>query len=340
VFNATDLAGNWNATDPIEVAVIDNDKPVVNIDMTTPRLHKGELAEIRAIINDNIGIETAFINVRYPPDTSYEATALTFDGTEWVGQITIKSIGVRIHYHFTITDTSGNVLITEDTERLMLSQRPSIITDPPTEAWEGQEYSVDFQAEDPDNEEYEHQWKMTSNATWLVIDAVDGIVSGTPGEVHVGWFWVNVTVLDPDGVDDWLYYTVVVHDVNAAPAVTIVSPPDEQKVGTILRVTGRATDDLDEIVWVQVRIDEGEWVEVAGTKTWSYEVSVKDLEPGMHFFYAKSYDGREPRLRHGPVGHRPDIRPGRRFCPPRQAPVRSHRPPQIKGSSYGPLPRH
>jgi hypothetical protein len=107
----------------------------------------------------------------------------------------------------------------------------------------------------------------------------------------VGWYWVNITVLDPDGVDDWLYYTFVVNDVNAPPGVSIVSPPDEQKVGTILRVSGRATDDLDEIVWVQVRIDDGEWVEATGTKTWTYEVSVKDLDPGMHFFYAKSYDG-------------------------------------------------
>jgi hypothetical protein len=291
VFNSTDLADNYNLTDPIEITVLDNDPPVVNIDMTTNRLHKGEDAEVRAIINDNIAIESAYVEVRYPPDTNYEATLLTFDGIEWVGIVTIKSTGVRVHYHFRITDTSGNELVTEDTERLMLSQRPSIITIPETEAWEGQEYSEDFQAEDPDNEDYEHQWKMTTNASWLQINPVEGIVEGTPGDVHVGWFWVNVTVLDPDGVDDWLYYVINVNDVNAPPEVSIVSPPDEQKVGTILRVSGRSSDDLDVIEWVQVRIDDEEWVEVSGTKTWSYEVSVKNLEPGMHFFYAKSYDG-------------------------------------------------
>jgi hypothetical protein len=173
----------------------------------------------------------------------------------------------------------------------MLSQRPSIVTEPETEAWEGQEYKVDFEAEDPDNQPYEHQWKMSTNASWLLIDVVEGIVSGTPDDVHVGWYWVNITVLDPDGVDDWLYYEVVVHDVNAPPEVNIMSPVDEQKVGTILRVTGRASDDLDNIEWVQVRIDDGEWEEVTGTKTWSYEVSIKHLKPGMHFIDAKSYDG-------------------------------------------------
>ncbi len=291
VFNATDLAGNWNLTDPIQVPVVDNDPPVVNIDNTATRIHKGEEAEIRAIINDNIDIESAFVEVTYPPDTSYEATPLIFDGTEWVATINVRSTGVRIHYHFRVTDTSGNTLVTDDTERLMLSQRPSIVTDPETEAWEGQEYKVDFEAEDPDNQPYEHQWKMSTNASWLLIDVVEGVVSGTPDDVHVGWYWVNITVLDPDGVDDWLYYEVVVHDVNAPPEVNIMSPVDEQKVGTILRVTGRASDDLDNIEWVQVRIDDGEWEEVTGTKTWTYEVSIKHLKPGMHFIDAKSYDG-------------------------------------------------
>jgi parallel beta-helix repeat protein len=291
VFNATDLAGNWNLTDPIEINVLDDDSPVLNIDNTSSRLHKGEEASIRAIISDNIAIESAFVEVRYPPDTQYTATPLTYDGTEWVAEILVKSTGVRIHYHFKVTDTSGNVLVTEDTERLMLSQRPEIVTVPELEAWEGQEYSQDFEAEDPDNEDYEFQWKMETNATWLLIDAVEGVVSGTPDDVHVGWYWVNITVLDPDGVDDWYYYELVVHDVNAKPEVSIVSPPDEQKVGTILRVSGRATDDLGEIEWVKVKVDEGEWVDAVGTKTWTYEVSVKDLKPGTHFLYAKSYDG-------------------------------------------------
>ena len=291
VFNATDMAGNWNQTPPIEVPVVDNDPPVVNIDMTTNRLHKGETAEIRAIMNDNIGIEAAFVEVRYPPGTNYEATPLTFDGLEWVAEVLVKSTGVQIYYHFRVIDTSGNVIVTDDTKREMLSQRPEIVTVPTAEAWEDQEYSVDFDAEDPDNEDYEHQWQMTTNATWLDMNEVDGIVSGTPGDMHVGWYWVNVTVMDLDGVDDWLYYELVVRDVNAPPEVTIISPADEQKVGTILKVSGRASDDLDQVKWVQVNIDHGPWEEVVGTKVWSYEASIKKLEPGMHFIYAKSYDG-------------------------------------------------
>ncbi len=291
VFTAVDSSDNINVSSQLSVPVMDNDPPVLNLDSTTTKIHKGEEAEIRAIINDNIGIETAFVEVKYPPETNYEATPLEFDGEYWVGKVNVKSTGVRIYYRFRVSDTSGNVLVTDDTERLMLSQRPHISTVPPTEAWEGQAYSVDFDADDPDNEDYEHQWSMTTNATWLDIDVVEGVVSGTPADEHVGWYWVNITVQDPDGVDDWFYYEIVVHDVNAAPEVFIISPPDGQKVGTILKVSGRATDDLDEIVWVRIRIDEEPWENVTGTKTWSYEISVKKMKPGTHFISVQSFDG-------------------------------------------------
>ncbi|MCK4969899.1 MAG: hypothetical protein KAS77_05210, partial [Thermoplasmata archaeon] len=179
----------------------------------------------------------------------------------------------------------------EDVERLMRSQRPTITTDPATEAWEGQLYSVDFEAEDPDNLPYEFEWDFETNATWFDMDRVEGILFGTPQDYHVGWYWVNITVQDSDHVSDWLYYEVVVHDVNAPPVVTITFPQPEQKVGTILKVSGRAEDDLAIIEWVQVSIDDGEWVEATGTQVWTYETSVKGFDPGLHWVTVKAYDG-------------------------------------------------
>jgi hypothetical protein len=315
VWNATDLAGNSNVTFEYEVPVVDNDPPVVNLDRSTTKFHKSELALIKATINDNIGIEVAYVEVKYPPETIYESFPLTFSDDTWSTMITVKSTGVRIYYHFRVRDTSGNVVVTEDVERLMLSQRPEIVTVPEPNAYENEEYKVDFMAEDPDNMDYEHEWRMETNASWLSIDAVEGIISGTPGDAHVGWYWINVSVRDPDGVDDWLVFELTVHDVNAPPTVTIVSPADEQKVGTILKVSGRAEDDLDQIVWVKVRIDDGEWMDVTGTRIWSYEVSIKDLKPGMHFVDAKSYDGiSESRLTEVafivPERDEPDENPG------------------------------
>ncbi len=293
IFNATDVAGNSMISEVMTLEVIDNDPPVLNLDSSTVKFHKDETAVIRAVLSDNTEIATAYVEVKYPPESVYESTVLFFDADTgfYTGEILVARTGVRIYYHFRVTDSSGNELVTEDVERLMLSQRPTITTDPTTEAWEGQLYSVAFEADDPDNLPYEHEWSMDTNATWIMIDKVEGIISGTPQDYHVGWYWVNITVMDPDRVSDWLYFEVVVHDVNAPPVITITFPQPEQKVGTVLKVSGRAEDDLAIIEWVRVSIDDGEWVNATGTLVWTYEMSVKGFTPGLHWVTVKAYDG-------------------------------------------------
>ena len=156
----------------------------------------------------------------------------------------------------------------------MLSQRPTIITTPALEAWEGLLYEQVFLADDPDNEDYEMGWTIETNATWLLMEN-DGKLYGTPLDSQVGWYYVIVTV----------------HDVNAAPSVTITFPQDGQKVGTLLKVSGRASDDLNILVWIRVRVDEGPWENATGTSSWSYEMPTKDLEPGLHWVDVKAFDG-------------------------------------------------
>ena len=102
---------------------------------------------------------------------------------------------------------------------------------------------------------------------------------------------MNITVMDADRVSDWLYYEIVVHDVNSPPVVSITFPQPEQKVGTVLKVSGRAEDDLNVIEWVQVSIDDGEWVDATGTLVWTYETPVKGFDPGLHWVSVKAYDG-------------------------------------------------
>ncbi len=292
-FNATDMAGNSKVTQVLELEVLDNDAPILNLDSTLSQFHKAEKAEFRVTLSDNIEIASAFVEVKYPPEVSYESTVLSLDPESgyYTGEITVSHTGVQIYYRFRVTDGSGNELLTEDFKKYLRSQRPEIVTDPPTEAWEGQEYSVDFVAEDPDSHYYEHEWSMDTNATWLEIDIVEGIVSGTPQDYHVGWYWVNVTVKDDDDVSDWFYYEIIVFDVNAPPVVTITFPVDEQKVGNVLKASGRASDDLDNIEWVRISIDDGDWINATGTNVWSYEMPVKGMEPGTHYLQVKAFDG-------------------------------------------------
>jgi hypothetical protein len=62
---------------------------------------------------------------------------------------------------------------------------------------------------------------LSSNASWLSIDPVTGIISGTSNNTHVGWYWVNVTVDDGNGGFDSRNYTLSVN--NSIP--TIITSP-------------------------------------------------------------------------------------------------------------------
>jgi hypothetical protein len=102
---------------------------------------------------------------------------------------------------------------------------------------------------------------------------------------------VNITVLDSDKVSHSIEFNITVHDVNTPPVVEITFPPDEQKVGNVLKISGRVTDDLDVIVRVKVRIDRGEWVNATGTTVWTYETSVKNYKQGEHLVEVVASDG-------------------------------------------------
>ncbi len=65
----------------------------------------------------------------------------------------------------------------------------------------------------------------------------------------------------------------------------------------MLKASGRASDDLDNIEWVRISIDDGDWIDATGTNVWSYEMPVKGMEPGTHYLQVKAFDGEsESRL--------------------------------------------
>jgi len=73
---------------------------------------------------------------------------------------------------------------------------PAILTAPPTGAFAGRPYSVQFSATDPDGDTL--SWAMTSNAGWLSMTAA-GLLSGTPAAGDIGTCNVAVTVTDDKG---------------------------------------------------------------------------------------------------------------------------------------------
>jgi hypothetical protein len=95
---------------------------------------------------------------------------------------------------------------------------PNILTADETTIDEDNLYSVDYSS-DEDGQGI-ITWNKTSNASWLSIDPGSGILSGTPANNDVGWYWVNVSVSDGKGGIDWTNFTLTVYNVNDAPIIT------------------------------------------------------------------------------------------------------------------------
>ena len=290
-FNASDRSGNIWRTPDIELTVRDNDKPVVNFDLTDPRIHYGSNHTFRVRLGDNLGVTEAFVDLKYSAG-DWTPNMLTLDDDIFTGDATIETDrGHLLWYRFRARDAAGNELETPEVQIELLSQNPVITTVPVLEAFEGKAFTLDMDASDPDNQPYELQWIMFVNGSWLTIDPQTGVMAGTPTNRDIGTFDVNITVQDGEGGESSIGFTITVLPVDTPPVVAITFPDNEKQVGSILRVTGRVDDDENNILWVRARVDGGEWFNVTGKAVWSYEMAIKGLTEGPHEFEIKAYDG-------------------------------------------------
>ncbi len=66
-------------------------------------------------------------------------------------------------------------------------------------AYVGELYSVAYQATDDRTLINDLKWSMKSNATWLNFNPSNQVLSGTPIETDIGFYWVNISVDDGEG---------------------------------------------------------------------------------------------------------------------------------------------
>jgi len=68
-------------------------------------------------------------------------------------------------------------------------------------SYEGMDYIVDYDSSD-DSQRTVVTWHMTTNALWVHMDPITGILSGRPQEGDVGSYFVEVSVDDGNGGSD------------------------------------------------------------------------------------------------------------------------------------------
>ncbi|MDO9537144.1 MAG: Ig-like domain-containing protein, partial [Thermoplasmata archaeon] len=171
------------------------------------------------------------------------------------GSISIATNGLSIDYTpdagFVGTDSfnytiSGGSEATVTVTVTNINDAPVITTTDVTTAMEAVLYSVDYNATDAVLDTL--TWTLTTNASWLSIVAVDGVLSGTP--TGAGIYWVNVTVADGNTGVDWTNFTLTVAAApNTAPVISTTTAPDGTE-GQLYSLQINATDaDGDILTW-------------------------------------------------------------------------------------------
>jgi hypothetical protein len=82
---------------------------------------------------------------------------------------------------------------------------------------------------------------------------------------------------------------------NDPPTVTITSIENKDKVSGKVTIFGDASDPQgdDTIEFVEVKIDEDDWVRAEGDVAWKYKLDTTEFSNGKHYIYARAYDGRD-----------------------------------------------
>lgn len=104
-----------------------------------------------------------------------------------------------------------------------------------------------------------------------------------------GNFTIRLEVVDTGGLTDSI--TLQIELANLAPICTIDHPAPNEKVSGTLVISGRASDADGVVEEVEIRMDEGPWIQVQGTSSWSSEWNTTDVYDGSHVIYARSFDG-------------------------------------------------
>lgn len=136
-------------------------------------------------------------------------------------------------------------------------------------------------------DELEVQWDWEDDGTW------DTMWSSSKEAQHQysvpGNYTIRLEIKDTGGLTNQTTRNVIVS--NLAPTCNISEPAPDATVSGILTVLGEAHDSDGVVEFVEVRIDDGNWIQVSGTTAWTFDWDTTTIPDGQHTIHARSYDG-------------------------------------------------
>lgn len=80
---------------------------------------------------------------------------------------------------------------------------------------------------------------------------------------------------------------------NQPPICILATPAPGSSVSGMIQVTGTSSDSDGNIQKVEIRIDDGLWIQVEGTSSWSYSWNTRQTYDGQHTIHFHSFDGED-----------------------------------------------
>ncbi|MCK5559791.1 MAG: hypothetical protein KAJ51_04335, partial [Thermoplasmata archaeon] len=112
-------------------------------------------------------------------------------------------------------------------------------------------YYVNYEAVDDVTPLNQLTWSLNTNASWLNIETITGVLSGTPTTSELGSYWVNVSVGDGDGGWDSHNFTLTVYSEPNHPPEITTKDKLNAAVDVLYSVDYDATDDRTPVDYLQ-----------------------------------------------------------------------------------------
>jgi hypothetical protein len=166
---------------------------------------------------------------------------------------------------------------------------PVITSTPVTTAKEGELYTYDVNATDPDAGDV-LTYSLTKSPSGMSINPATGLIQWTPTEEQLDDNDVIVQVSDTSGATDTQDFTIVVVEAGSNPPVITSTPITTGTVGVLYKYDVEATDDDDDpLTFSLTTFPEGMTIDaITGLISWT----PSGIQAGSHDVTVKVSDGR------------------------------------------------
>jgi hypothetical protein len=269
-------------------------------DIMTEDVLSATVDELYEVDYDATDVDTPLDKLRWSLNTN--ASWLEIDTITGIlsGTPAFENLG-KYRVNVTVTDEVGAFDFHNFTLTVYLTPNlpPYITTEDLLVAVVGQEYLVDYEADDDRTPVDKLRWFLKSNASWLSVNENTGLLYGMPEPEHIGSYLINISVFDNEDGWDWHLFTLQVTqkqvDENNIPILSEPRiTPLEGDTETEFTFSVHYYDhDNDKPTFIQVVIDNrsyGMSLKSGKLSNGTYEFTTK-LSDGTHTYYFTASDG-------------------------------------------------